>query len=75
VAGDAGRLLGQAAAFVLFRYFDAAKPGPVRWADRLFKLQPGRPSAGARASASCSTTWWRRLHAADIAVWVAVWRS
>ncbi len=23
--------------FALFRYFDAAKPGPVAWADRLFK--------------------------------------
>lgn len=28
---------GQVAAFALFRYFDAAKPGPVAWADRLFK--------------------------------------
>ena len=28
-------LLGQAVAFALFRYFDAAKPGPVGWADRL----------------------------------------
>jgi phosphatidylglycerophosphatase A len=28
---------GQLGAFLLFRYFDAAKPGPVRWADRLFK--------------------------------------
>ena len=28
---------GQLAAFILFRYFDAAKPGPVRWADSLFK--------------------------------------
>jgi len=28
---------GQLGAFVLFRYFDAAKPGPVRWADSLFK--------------------------------------
>lgn len=28
---------GQLAAFVLFRFFDAAKPGPVKWADRLFK--------------------------------------
>ncbi len=28
---------GQVGAFVLFRYFDAAKPGPVKWADRLFK--------------------------------------
>ncbi|WP_293189940.1 phosphatidylglycerophosphatase A [Ottowia sp.] len=25
----------QLAAFLLFRYFDAAKPGPVGWADRL----------------------------------------
>lgn len=29
--------LAQLAAFALFRYFDAAKPGPVRWADSLFK--------------------------------------
>jgi len=28
---------GQLGAFILFRYFDAAKPGPVGWADRLFK--------------------------------------
>ncbi len=35
-------LLGQAVAFGLFRYFDAAKPGPVRWADRLYKLRPGQ---------------------------------
>lgn len=28
-------LLGQTIAFALFRYFDAAKPGPVGWADRL----------------------------------------
>ncbi len=27
----------QLAAFVLFRFFDAAKPGPVAWADALFK--------------------------------------
>ncbi|MFM2066301.1 MAG: hypothetical protein RLZZ584_1210 [Pseudomonadota bacterium] len=27
----------QLAAFALFRYFDAAKPGPVGWADRRFK--------------------------------------
>lgn len=31
----------QLAAFALFRFFDAAKPGPVGWADRLFKLKPG----------------------------------
>ena len=27
----------QFAAFVIFRFFDAAKPGPVAWADQLFK--------------------------------------
>jgi phosphatidylglycerophosphatase A len=31
----------QLAAFALFRFFDAAKPGPVGWADRLFKLHAG----------------------------------
>jgi len=31
----------QAIAFVLFRIFDAAKPGPVGWADRRFKLRHG----------------------------------
>ena len=30
-------LWGQIVAFALFRFFDAAKPGPVRWADGLFK--------------------------------------
>ena len=30
-------LLGQLVAFGLFRFFDAAKPGPVGWADRRFK--------------------------------------
>ena len=32
----------QLLAFALFRYFDAAKPGPVGWADRLCKLRPGQ---------------------------------
>ena len=36
-------LWGQLVAFALFRYFDAAKPGPVGWADRLFKAEPGAP--------------------------------
>ena len=30
-------LWAQCVAFALFRFFDAAKPQPVRWADRLFK--------------------------------------
>lgn len=29
--------VGQLLAFALFRFFDAAKPGPVAWADQLFK--------------------------------------
>jgi phosphatidylglycerophosphatase A len=35
--------VGQAIAFALFRLFDAAKPGPVGWADRRFKRRPGTP--------------------------------
>lgn len=35
-------LAAQAAAFLLFRLFDAAKPGPVAWADAVFKGRPGR---------------------------------
>ena len=31
----------QLAAFALFRFFDAVKPGPVGWADRLFKARAG----------------------------------
>lgn len=31
----------QLVAFGLFRFFDAAKPGPVGWADKLFKARPG----------------------------------
>ena len=34
---------GQLAAFALFRFFDAAKPGPVAWADALFKGRRGQP--------------------------------
>lgn len=34
--------IGQLVAFAAFRFFDAAKPGPVAWADGLFKQQPGQ---------------------------------
>lgn len=37
--------VGQAIAFGLFRFFDAAKPGPVGWADRRFKAE--RDATGA----------------------------
>ena len=42
-------LLGQLVAFALFRYFDAAKPGPVGWADALFKP----------ADRTQQVNWWR----------------
>ena len=38
----------QAVAFVLFRFFDAVKPGPVGWADRLFKHPAGEGAIGWR---------------------------
>ena len=41
-------LWGQAAAFALFRFFDAVKPGPVAWADGLFKARRGQPIGAAQ---------------------------
>ena len=38
-------LLAQSIAFALFRIFDAAKPGPVGWADRRFKAARGADGA------------------------------
>lgn len=38
----------QLAAFALFRFFDALKPGPVAWADGLFKPAPGSPPGWAQ---------------------------
>ena len=35
--------VAQLVAFGLFRLFDAAKPGPVAWADAAFKGAPGQP--------------------------------
>ena len=35
-------LWAQVVAFALFRFFDAAKPGPVAWADALFKVKRGQ---------------------------------
>jgi phosphatidylglycerophosphatase A len=66
----------QAAAFALFRLFDAAKPGPVGWADRLFKLGPGetigwRQGAGIilddLVAAGCTLL--------VIAAWTRIWTS
>jgi len=68
-------LWAQLGAFALFRYFDAAKPGPVGWADRLFKLRPGqrigwRQGVGILfddlVAAGCTLLF--------IALWMVVWR-
>jgi len=64
----------QLAAFVLFRYFDAAKPGPVGWADRLFKQRAGEPIGWAQGAgiifddlvaAFCTLLF--------IALWIRIW--
>lgn len=39
-------LWAQLVAFLLFRYFDAAKPQPVRWADQAFKGKGWRGGFG-----------------------------
>jgi phosphatidylglycerophosphatase A len=38
-------LLAQIVAFALFRFFDAVKPGPVAWADGLFKQRGATATA------------------------------
>jgi len=64
----------QLAAFALFRYFDAAKPGPVGWADRRFKLRPGQSIGWAQGAgilfddlvaAACTLLF--------IALWIRIW--
>jgi FdhD protein len=56
----------QAAAFALFRFFDAAKPGPVGWADRL-RAAPGRAHlVPARLRHPLRRPGGRRLHAARV---------
>ena len=66
----------QGVAFALFRYFDAAKPGPVRWADRLFKLHAGQAIGWRQGlgillddlvAAGCTLLF--------IAVWVRLWNT
>ncbi len=64
----------QTAAFALFRFFDAAKPGPVGWADRRFKLRRGEAIGWRQGwgilfddfvAAGCTLLF--------IALWISVW--
>ncbi len=66
----------QLAAFGLFRYFDAAKPGPVGWADRRYKLRPGEAIGWRQGfgilfddlvAAGCTLLF--------IAIWMRLWKS
>lgn len=61
----------QLTAFVLFRFFDAVKPGPVAWADRLFKLNPG---ASAGPAQGFGIIWDDLVAAACTLLVMAVWR-
>ncbi len=59
-------------AFVLFRFFDAVKPGPVGWADRSFKLQAGQTPGAAQGFGII----WDDLVAAGCTLLVmALWRT
>jgi len=68
-------LWAQAAAFALFRLFDAAKPGPVRWADLLCKQQ-GASAASMRWSIAGFGILFDDLVAAFCTlVVIALWRA
>ncbi len=64
----------QLAAFALFRYFDAAKPGPVAWADAFFKLRRGRSIGWAQGFGILFDDLVAALCAlVVIAVWTRLW--
>jgi phosphatidylglycerophosphatase A len=69
-------LWGQVVAFLLFRYFDAAKPGPVGWADALFKPDPAGGPGGVRWSRAGLGILFDDLVAAFCTLFViALWRA
>jgi phosphatidylglycerophosphatase A len=59
-------LWGQLVAFALFRFFDAVKPGPVAWADGLFK--------GFNAKAGFGIMFDDLVAAACTLMVIAIWR-
>ena len=76
---------GQLLAFVLFRFFDAVKPPPVGWADRLFKGSRGKDPQDAAigwaqgfgilfddgVAAFCTLV----VLALGVALWTALWTA
>ena len=64
----------QLAAFALFRYFDAAKPGPVAWADQLFHGVNPQTDARAWAKAGFGIMLDDLVAAGCALLVVAIWR-
>lgn len=67
-------LLGQMAAFALFRFFDAVKPGPVGWADRLFHEQARSGTAAGWRFAGLGILWDDLVAAFCTLLVIALWR-
>ncbi len=65
--------MAQAAAFGLFRFFDAVKPGPVGWADRCFKLSPRQALPG--AAQGFGILWDDFVAAGCTLLVIALWRA
>jgi phosphatidylglycerophosphatase A len=68
-------LLGQAVAFALFRYFDAAKPGPVGWADALCHRLDARRDRHAWRKAGLGIMFDDLVAAACTLLLIALWRA
>ena len=67
-------LWGQIVAFALFRYFDAAKPGPVGWADALFKQRDATPAAVRWRAAGFGILFDDLVAAFCVLLVIALWR-
>ena len=68
-------LWGQAIAFALFRFFDAAKPGPVAWADSLFKQRDAVPGAMRWSAAGFGIVFDDLVAAFCTLLVIALWRA
>jgi phosphatidylglycerophosphatase A len=67
--------LDQLAAFALFRFFDAAKPGPVAWADRLYHHVDPQTDPGAWRKAGWGIMLDDLVAAFCTLLVIALWRS
>lgn len=66
---------GQLTAFVLFRFFDAVKPGPVAWADRLYHHVDPQTDPGAWRKAGWGIMLDDLMAAFCTLLVIALWRS